>query len=292
MACASAPNTQRKTTRIEAALQHKTPSLLSTVQLHLRNGAVDAEVVQELQWCRDTAVTAQQLSAYPSSPVVSVPSPYLSHVLVSHPPCAVSHHLCLAHLWCVCPARHPSPAVDVNTPCIKHLVPLCAKPWPLEQRRSCTATALRDAEHSLAHFNIWSSLPRSAGLGMLILKYMQKLSEWSIDVESGCVRCSRDTAVSWLLVCIELSYKTNQSLGAELAEKRDPSSDPVLSGHIGSERHSDDIIGGVAGGGQGATPLTGLVDGHHVTHPLGDVLSLNGLQPHLTEREREERRGA
>lgn len=41
----------------------------------------------------------------------------------------------------------------------------------------------------------------------------------------------------------------------------------------------------MASGGQGAAPLAGLVDGRHVRHPLGDVLPLHGLQPHLTERE-------
>lgn len=74
-------------------------------------------------------------------------------------------------------------------------------------------------------------------------------------------------------------------LGAELAEQCYSSSDPVFSGHIGVERHGDDVIGGMAGGGQGATPLAGLVDGHHVTHPLGNVLPLHRLQPHLMERE-------
>lgn len=63
----------------------------------------------------------------------------------------------------------------------------------------------------------------------------------------------------------------------------------MFSGHVGVERHGDDVIGGVASGGQGATPLAGLVDGHHVTHPLGNVLPLDRLQPHLTERKREAR---
>lgn len=58
----------------------------------------------------------------------------------------------------------------------------------------------------------------------------------------------------------------------------------MFCGHVGVERHGDDIVGGVSGGGQGAAPLASLVDGHHVTHPLGDVLSFDGLQPHLTER--------
>lgn len=59
-------------------------------------------------------------------------------------------------------------------------------------------------------------------------------------------------------VC-EMSRKTR--LGAELAEQCHPSSDPVLGRHVGVERHGDDIVGGVARGGQGATPLAGLVDG-------------------------------
>lgn len=62
----------------------------------------------------------------------------------------------------------------------------------------------------------------------------------------------------------------------------------MFGGDVGVECHGDDIIGGVAGGGQGATPLAGLVDGHHITHPLGDVLSLERLQPHLTETEETE----
>lgn len=74
-------------------------------------------------------------------------------------------------------------------------------------------------------------------------------------------------------------------LGAELAEQRNPSSDPVLSRHIRVQSHGDNIIGGVAGGGQGATAFAGLVDRRHITHPLGNVLSLDRLQPHLTEGE-------
>lgn len=58
--------------------------------------------------------------------------------------------------------------------------------------------------------------------------------------------------------------------------------------HVGVERHGDDIIGGVAGGGQGATPLAGLVDRRQVTHPLGNVLPFDGLQPHLTGSEEAE----
>lgn len=88
-------------------------------------------------------------------------------------------------------------------------------------------------------------------------------------------------------VCSEQGCETEQTqwrLGAELAEQCDPSPDPVLGRNVGVERHGDDIVGGVAGGGQGAAPIAGLVDGHHITHPLGDVLSLNRLQPHLTER--------
>lgn len=72
-------------------------------------------------------------------------------------------------------------------------------------------------------------------------------------------------------------------LGAELAEQRDPSSDPVFRRYIRVQRHGDDIVGGVAGGGQGAAPLARLVDGCHVAHPLGNVLPLGRLQPHLAE---------
>lgn len=57
----------------------------------------------------------------------------------------------------------------------------------------------------------------------------------------------------------------------------------MLSGYIRVERHGDDIIGGVARGGQSATPLAGLVDRRHIAHPLGNVPSLGRLQPHLTE---------
>lgn len=81
-----------------------------------------------------------------------------------------------------------------------------------------------------------------------------------------------------------------KGLGAELAEQRYPSPDPVFSRHVRVERHGDDIISGVTRGGQGATPLTGLVDRHYIAHPLGDVLPLDRLQPHLMERE--EHRGA
>ncbi len=76
-----------------------------------------------------------------------------------------------------------------------------------------------------------------------------------------------------------------QRLGAELAEQCHPSSDPVLSRDVGVKCHCNDIIGGVASGGQRAAPLTGLVDGCHVTHPLGKVLLLDRLQPHLGDRE-------
>lgn len=66
----------------------------------------------------------------------------------------------------------------------------------------------------------------------------------------------------------------------------------MFSRHVGVERHGDDVVGGVSGGGQGAAPLAGLVDGQHVAHPLGDVLTFEGLQPHLTERDdRGDRRG-
>lgn len=68
-----------------------------------------------------------------------------------------------------------------------------------------------------------------------------------------------------------------------MAEQRDPSSDPVLSRYIRVQRHGDDVIGGVAGGGQGAAPLACLVDGRHVAHPLENVLSLGRFQPHLTK---------
>ena len=60
-------------------------------------------------------------------------------------------------------------------------------------------------------------------------------------------------------MCVKTSRKTR--LGAELAEQCHPSPDPVLSRHVGVERHGDDIVGGVAGGGQGSSPLAGLVDG-------------------------------
>ena len=80
---------------------------------------------------------------------------------------------------------------------------------------------------------------------------------------------------------------TSETLGAELAEQRHPSSDPVLGRHAGVQRHGDDVVGGVARGGQRAAPLAGLIDGRQVAHPLGDVLSFNGLQPHLRQRERE-----
>lgn len=62
----------------------------------------------------------------------------------------------------------------------------------------------------------------------------------------------------------------------------------MLGGYVGVERHGNDIIGGVAGGGQRAAPLAGLVDGHNVTHPLGNVLSFDRLQPHLGETEETE----
>lgn len=85
--------------------------------------------------------------------------------------------------------------------------------------------------------------------------------------------------------CVCVWNKQRTSLGAELAEQCHPSSDPVLSRHVRVECHGDDIVGWVAGGGQRASPLAGLVDGHYVTHPLGNVLSLDRPQPHLTDRE-------
>lgn len=75
-----------------------------------------------------------------------------------------------------------------------------------------------------------------------------------------------------------------ERLRAELAEQCDPSSDPVLHGHVGVECYGDDVVGGVSGGGQGAASLACLVDGRQITHPLRNVPPFHGLQPHLTER--------
>lgn len=77
-------------------------------------------------------------------------------------------------------------------------------------------------------------------------------------------------------------------LGAELAEQSYASSDPVLSRHVGVECHGDDVVGGVAGGGQSAPPLTGLVDRRYIAHPSWNVLALHRFQPHLNERRNEE----
>lgn len=65
----------------------------------------------------------------------------------------------------------------------------------------------------------------------------------------------------------------------------------MLRRNVGVECHGDDIIGGVSSGGQGATSLARLVDGRQITHPLRNVASLHGLQPHLTERSTECYRG-
>lgn len=63
-------------------------------------------------------------------------------------------------------------------------------------------------------------------------------------------------------VCVcESSEHKKLKLGAELAEQCHPSPDPVLGRHVGVERHGNDVIGGVARGGQGPSPLACLVDG-------------------------------
>lgn len=71
------------------------------------------------------------------------------------------------------------------------------------------------------------------------------------------------------------------NLVAELTEQSDSSSDPVFSRNIGVERHGDDVVGGVSGGGQGAAAFAGFVDRGQVTHSLWDVLTFHRLQPHL-----------
>ena len=90
----------------------------------------------------------------------------------------------------------------------------------------------------------------------------------------------------FLIRCQSVRKRKKQELGAELAEQSDSSSDPVLSRDVGVERHGDDVVGGVSGGGQGASPLACLVDGRCVTHSLRNVLTLHRLQPHLEERKR------
>lgn len=87
-----------------------------------------------------------------------LPRPRLSPALCCVPssmPCTSVACICV----CVCVplAIPPSPAVDVIAPCIKHLVPPCAKPWPLEQRHSCRRHrhTRRDADTVQLVSNIW-----------------------------------------------------------------------------------------------------------------------------------------
>lgn len=61
----------------------------------------------------------------------------------------------------------------------------------------------------------------------------------------------------------------------------------MICRNAGAQGHGDDIVGGVTCGGQSSAPLTRFVDGCNVAHPVRDFLSLHGLQPHLTRRERE-----
>lgn len=85
--------------------------------------------------CREAAVTASAAHSVASSPVVSVSlSSYSSSLL--HPVlCPIIHDV---YICGVCSTRHPSSTFDVITLCTKHLMSLFAKPWPLEQNRSCS----------------------------------------------------------------------------------------------------------------------------------------------------------
>lgn len=47
----------------------------------------------------------------------------------------------------------------------------------------------------------------------------------------------------------------------------------------------DHKVSGVASGGEGATPITGLVDGGCVGGAIRDVTPLTRLEPNLTEQE-------
>lgn len=57
----------------------------------------------------------------------------------------------------------------------------------------------------------------------------------------------------------------------QLTQQRHTPSDPVLLGVVGGQRHGDHEVGGVARGGQSASPLTRLVQWSHIARPLGDV---------------------
>lgn len=92
-------------------------------------------MVQGVCSYREAAVTAQQLAAYPSSPVVSVVVVHLpvSSSLIPSVLCPVS---CAAYICGVCFTCHPSSPSYVITSCIKRRR---AKPRPLEQLHSCIA---------------------------------------------------------------------------------------------------------------------------------------------------------
>lgn len=65
--------------------------------------------------------------------------------------------------------------------------------------------------------------------------------------------------------------RADGQLGAELAQQGHAPPNPVLLGVVGGQRHGDDEVGGVAGGGERAPALAGLVERRHVAGTLGDV---------------------
>lgn len=120
---------------------------VNTVFKNKKERAVDRKVVREVCSCRDAAVTAQQLAAYASSPVVRVSSSSYPTAPVSDPLCAVSHHPCLVHLW-----RVFYPASIINFQC-HHAVCIRSLSVPSPGHWSAVAAAPRNRHTARAQFS-------------------------------------------------------------------------------------------------------------------------------------------
>ena len=69
-------------------------------------------------------------------------------------------------------------------------------------------------------------------------------------------------------------------LVVQLAEQGRTPLNPVVDGLVRVEQDGDDVVGGVAGGGECTAPLARLVDRTHVAHlRIVDVLGQRRLQP-------------
>lgn len=100
---------------------------VNTVFKNKKERAVDRKVVREVCSCRDAAVTAQQLAAYASSPVVRVSSSSYPTAPVSDPLCVLCPIIHASYICGVCSTPHPSSTFSVITLCVSDVscVSLC-----------------------------------------------------------------------------------------------------------------------------------------------------------------------